>query len=183
MRAHPTSLITLLARVVLAVAALLAVFGPGAHGVAASAAWNAAQRPLEHLPGVRQTLPTSCGPAALATLSAWLGAPRTEAELIAEAELGPAGITLGEFARLADRIGLPGAWYRVEASDLRLVPAPFVAHLHDDADPEAGHLVAVAGVGHGYVMVADPAEGSFVTSTAAFARRFTGRVFVREERP
>ncbi len=171
-------------RLIAVAASLALVFVPGAWGVAASASWNGEPRPLQHLPVVRQSQRASCGPAALATLSNWLGQPRTEAELIAEADMGPTGVTLGEFARLAAHTGLPGSWYRVGAAQLHLVPAPFVAHLDDGAaGGELGHLVVVAGVGHGYVVVADPAEGAYVGPVRAFARRFTGRVFVLDEQP
>jgi ABC-type bacteriocin/lantibiotic exporter with double-glycine peptidase domain len=132
---------------------------------------------------VLQSQENSCGPAALATLSHWLGVPRTETELVALAELGPTGLTLSEFARLAHQVGLSGAWYQVRSSELQLVPAPFVAHLQAEGSAGLGHLVAVAGVAHGYVAVADPAAGAHVVPVGTFARRFTGRVYVLERRP
>ena len=170
-----------LLRTVLLFGCLLVVIGPGALGVAASAAWNAQPHPLDSLFVVRQTSATSCGPAALATLSTWLGAPRSEAELVALTSLGPAGISLSEFARLAHQIGLAGTWYRVTASQLDLVPTPFVAHLGSSS--EQGHLVAVADVSYGYVAVADPAEGAHAIALSSFAGRFSGRVYVLEQRP
>jgi len=129
-----------------------------------------------------QSQENTCGPAVLATLSGWLGAPRAENELVALAQLGPTGLTLSEFARLADQVGLGGAWYQVRSTELHHVPAPFVAHLRAHTGSELGHLVAVAGVAHGYVSVADPAAGAHVAPLRAFARRFTGRVYVLEER-
>lgn len=184
MRHPPSACRSTSLRIVLLGASLLALIAPGAWGVASSAAWNGAERPLEHLSVVRQTHASSCGPASLATLATWLGQPRTEAELIELANLGPAGVTLSEFARLAHQVGLPGAWYEVAVSQLHLVPAPFVAHLTSPAaGANHGHLVAVAGVAHGYAVVADPAEGSYVGPVGAFARRFTGRVFVLDEQP
>lgn len=171
-----------LSRAALAALLLSVLLVPGSIGVAASAAWNNSPHTLEALQVVRQTHVYSCGPAALATLSTWLGAPRSEAELMAAAHLGPTGITLSEFARLADHIGLSGTWYQVRAADLHLVPTPFVAHLSGgNAAPELGHLVGVAGVAHGFVAVADPASGAHVAHLRVFARRFTGRVFVLEE--
>lgn len=159
---------------------LALVVVPGSVGVAASAAWNGAPVELPQLPVVRQTQVNSCGPAALATLSTWLGNPRTEAELLLTAAVGPTGVTLSEFARLANQIGLPGTWYQVAPANLHVVPTPFVAHLEGAGAPDLGHLVAVAGVSHGYVTVADPASGAHVSSLRTFARRFTGRVFVPE---
>lgn len=176
-RASPNALL----RAALLLGCLLVVFGPGAHGVAASAAWNAQPHPLDSLFVVRQTSANSCGPAALATLSTWLGEPRSEAELVALTALGPAGISLSEFARLAHHIGLAGTWYRVTASQLNLVPTPFVAHL--ESSSEQGHLVAVADVSYGYVAVADPAEGARALALSSFADRFSGRVFVLDQLP
>lgn len=165
----------------LATLLLAAVVVPGSVGLAASAAWNGAPVALPGLQVVRQTHVHSCGPAALATLSSWLGAPRTEAELLQAATVGPTGITLSEFARLAHQIGLAGTWYQVQPKNLHLVPTPFVAHLEGAAAPGLGHLVAVAAVSHGYVTVADPATGAHVTPLRTFARRFTGRVYVLSE--
>lgn len=156
---------------------------PSAAGVASSAAWNSEPFPLEPLPVVRQTHPLSCGAATLATLSTWLGTPRTEEELLTRAQVGPAGMTLSEFARLAHQIELPGTWYAVSHRQLHHVPTPFAAHLAgNDGSPEPGHLVAVAGVAHGYVTVADPAAGAYVIPLRTFAQRFSGRVYVLEER-
>lgn len=172
------------ARVAGAVALLLVVFGPGARGVTASAAWNAATQPLERLPVVRQTQPTSCGPASLATLSTLLGTPRTEAELLALARMSEGGVTLAEFARLAHLVDLKGAWYSVDAPLLARAPTPFVAHLSAPAGerpaPELGHMVVVVAVSHGYAVIADPAEGAFVAPLSSLARRFSGRVYLLE---
>src|SRR5690625_3435405 len=54
---------------------------------------------------VRQSQENSCGPALLATLLNRTGTPVDESELISAADLGPTGITLGEFSRLAARYG------------------------------------------------------------------------------
>lgn len=184
---YPTAHASL--RAALAALLLAVALAPSAVGVAASAAWNSQPAALEALPVERQTHPLSCGPATLATLSTWLGTARTEAELLAAAEVGPEGITLSEFARLAHRIGLAGSWYQVAHTDLHHVPTPFAAHLRSGGylqgsghTPELGHLVAIAGVAHGYVAVADPATGAHVLPLNAFAQRFSGRVYVLDER-
>lgn len=170
---------TLALRTVVALAAILAVVLPGTHGVAASAAWNGAPWPLEHLAVVRQSQPASCGPASLATLATWLGRPHTEAQLLDGANVTPAGVTLAEFTRLAHAIGLPGVWYAVPTADLGKVPTPFVAHLHaGPAEAQLGHLVVVAAVSHGYVVVGDPASGAYVASRSTFMRRFSGRLYL-----
>lgn len=166
-------------RALFALAALLVVALPGTLGMAASASWNGAPWPLPHLLVVRQSQPASCGPAALATLTTWLGRPRTEAQLLALANLTPRGVTLAEFTRLAHEVELPGTWYAVPAADLRSLPTPFVAHLHaGPADAQLGHLVVVAAISHGYVVVGDPATGAYVSSLALFTRRFSGRVYL-----
>jgi predicted double-glycine peptidase len=166
-------------RALLALAALLAVVLPGTRGVAASADWNGAPWPLEHLEVVRQSQPASCGPASLATLATWLGRPHSEAQLLEGANVTPSGVTLAEFTRLAHAINLPGTWYAVPTADLGRLPTPFVAHLHaGPAEARMGHLVVVAAVSHGYVVVGDPASGAYVSSVAAFARRFSGRVYL-----
>lgn len=184
MQASPTSALNTLLRLASVVAALAAVFAPGARGVAASAAWNDAPHELTRLVSVQQTSPTSCGPAALATLSTWLGVPRTEAELLAIARVGPNGVTLSEFARLAHQIGLPGAWYQVPPARLGSLSTPFVAHLTTtEVGPDLGHLVTVAAVSHGYVVVADPATGAYVLSLKRFERRYSGRAYVLAEQP
>lgn len=171
-------------RSALLVAPLVVVVAPPALGVAASEAWNAGPHTLEVLEVVRQSQPSSCGPAALATLSAWLGTPRSEAALIAAAHMGPEGVTLSEFARLAHLTGLPGTWYAVPAPGLSRLRAPFVAHLNVDDQPAAlGHLVAVASVSHGYVVVGDPAVGAYVQSLEEFSRRYSGRVYALGEQP
>ena len=79
MSTTPPSSVRCSLRVILAALALLVLFAPGARGVAASAAWNGEPHALERLKVVLQSQENSCGPAALATLSHWLGVPRTEA--------------------------------------------------------------------------------------------------------
>lgn len=164
--------------------ALTIVIAPPAVGIAASNAWNAGPHALVQPSTVLQSLPASCGPAVLATLTTWFGAPRSEAELIDAANLRAEGVTLSEFARLAHMVGLPGTWYSVPTSRLASVPTPFVAHLnlaHPGFGSTAaglGHLVAVAAVAYGYVVVADPAVGTYVLSLERFSSEYSGRLFV-----
>lgn len=132
---------------------------------------------------VLQSQPASCGPAVLATLTAWLGSPHTEAALIAAATMSGDGVTLSEFARLAHGVGLAGTWYSVPAAQLGSLPSPFVVHLNVDGAAGLGHLVAVAGVSHGYAVVADPAVGPYTLSLAALAAQYSGRAYVVGGRP
>lgn len=161
--------------IALLVTVLIALLFPGAAGMAASAAWNDAVRPVPGPEVVRQTLPSSCGPALIATLASWRGRSVSEAAVVAQADLGPDGVTLAEFARLASLHALGGTWYRVEKRRLGGLPTPFVAHL---AGPDGGHYVAVVAQAGDAVVVIDPAVGALVGPTAVLLRRFSGRVFV-----
>ncbi len=162
----------------LAAAAVVAL--PIAIASHASRVWNAAPYLLESVPVVMQSQRNDCGPAVVATLAAWSGLALDLASVTAAAQLGPDGLSLGEFARLADRFGFSGAWYRVAAADLVGLQTPFVAHLTLPGTVPLGHLVAVRAVTRGTVTVADPAIGAYVIPLEAFARRFSGRVFLPE---
>lgn len=159
-------------------AALLILVAPSARGISASAAWSSAAHPLASLEVVRQTQRASCGPAALATLLAWQGRQVSEARLIDLAELGPEGISLGEFARLAHSFDVTGSWYQSPISTLALLPTPFVAHLELPGAAAAGHLVVVRSVTQGYVIVADPAQGAQVMALERFGRSYSGRAYL-----
>lgn len=160
----------------LAAAAVLTL--PTALGAQASRAWNATPYPLGSVPVVLQSQRNDCGPAVVATLAAWSGSRLELASVTAAARLAPDGLSLGEFARLADRFGFPGTWYRVGPADLAGLPLPFVAHMNVVGSAPLGHLVAVRAVTRGAVTVADPAVGAYVLPLDAFARRFSGRVFL-----
>lgn len=129
-----------------------------------------------------QSLPNSCGPAAVATLATYLGGPDgvvTEAEVLSQAELLPSGVSLGEFARLAARFGVAGSWFRVERSSLGSLATPFVLHLSRDG---AGHYVVVLHVKGALAVVADPAVGGSVTPLAALRAESSGLVFLIRSR-
>ncbi len=160
--------------------ALVLMVLPSARGIGASSAWSSAAHPLASLEVVRQSQPASCGPAALATLLGWLGRPHSEAYLLGLTELGPEGVSLAEFARLAHAMDVPGAWYHAPSARLAHLPAPFVAHLELPGAAAAGHLVVVRSVTHGYVVVADPAQGAQVVSLERFSRDYSGRVYLLE---
>lgn len=125
-------------------------------------------------PVVRQATPISCGAAALATLLAWRGRPVTEGAILDQADLRADGLTLGEFARLADTFGLPGAWYRTPPGGLDRLPVPFVAHL----DREGGHYVVVRARTRDHVLVADPSRGWVAIDRERFLRAYRGRAFL-----
>jgi len=152
-------------------------------GARAGQAWNAAPFALEAaVPAVLQEQFNDCGPAIVATLLEWVGRPTGLATVSAAAKLGPDGLSLGEFARLAHSFGFPGTWYRVEASDLATLRVPFVAHV-GAATPNGstlGHLVVVWAVGRGAALVTDPAVGAYAVPLPELARRFTGRVYALE---
>lgn len=198
----------LLSLILSALPAGLVIATPLVRGHAAAQAWNAAPFPLVSPPVVLQVARNDCGPAVVATLLTWLGSPVGLPEVTAEAQLGPDGLNLGEFARLAHAFGLQGAWYRATPSDLPGLPGPFVAHLSAQISSAAsaypgsaasgsaasgsaaraalppvtaGHLVVVWGVGKGAVLVSDPAVGAYSQSLEGFSRAFTGRVYLLEQ--
>lgn len=161
----------------LVVACLAALFVPTGVGVAQSAAWNAAPVAVDGVEVVLQSNPVSCGPALIATLSAWAGRPIGEAAVLSRAAMGPDGVSLAEFVRLASLFGSPGVWYQVARRELGRLPTPFVAQLEVDG---SGHFVAVLGVRQGMAVVADPAVGALVGPVATVLRGFSGRVFLLE---
>ena len=164
----------------LAVLSLLALLLPGAIGTAASAAWNDAVRLVPGLEAVRQSLPSSCGPALIATLATWRGHAVSEAAVIAQADLDDDGVSLAEFARLASLHALDGAWFHVDGSRLDRLPTPFVAHLRVAT---GGHFVAVLAHSADKVVVVDPAAGVLVGPVTSLLRGFSGRVFVLSGAP
>lgn len=123
---------------------------------------------------VRQSTPRSCGAAALATVLAWQGRPVGESVVLGRARLRADGVSLAELARLAAAFELPAAWYALPPRDLRRLPTPFIAHLRT----AGGHYVAVARVGRGFVMLADPAVGLTLMRLGRFRRSWSGRVLV-----
>lgn len=185
-----------LAAVALALAlpsALLVIGAPSYLGARASRAWNATPFHLGgSVPVVLQQRTNDCGPAVVATLLAWAGRPAPLATVTFHAELGPGGLSLAEFARLAHGYGLTGAWFQADGRTLERLGAPFVAHVRAQAPGSAapageqgpagaadlGHLVVVWAVGHGAVLLSDPAVGAYALPLAEFASRFTGRAYL-----
>lgn len=174
----PSRLARPLALVATFATAAAALAAPAVRGQAlASAAMNASLA-VPELYVALQSLPNSCGPAAVATLATWLdpaGEPVSEEEVLAQAELAPTGISLGEFARLASLHGISGVWFRVKPSSLTRLSTPFAAHLTRGAQ---GHFVIVLHVKGELALIADPAEGGRVAPLSALAAEFTGLVFL-----
>ncbi|HRP48169.1 MAG TPA: cysteine peptidase family C39 domain-containing protein [Trueperaceae bacterium] len=171
--AAPLSLCILLASSVIA--------APAYFGARASLAWNATPFSVSSVPTVLQVARNDCGPAALAALLIWADRATPLATITSAARLGPDGISLGEFARVADAFGLTGAWYHLQADRLATVGTPFVAHVTAAAPSGAsqlGHLVVVWAAGSGAVLLSDPAVGASVMPLDEFARRYTGRAYV-----
>ena len=156
----------------LLVAALAA---PPLSGAERSRAFHGEPYQLPELPVVLQSSQNGCGPAAIATLSAWYGRPVSEATVLSGAALSESGVSLSEFARLADRQGLPGAWYRIPKHELALLPTPFVAHLDGRG---GGHFVVVHAIVGAHVVLADPAEGSLAAPLERLSQTFSGRAYL-----
>ena len=163
-----------LAQLLLATLSLATLAWPAGAGIARSAAWNAESVAVGGIPVVLQSEENSCGPAVIATLASLVGGPLSEREVLAMAHLGPSGITLAEFSRLASAFGLAGAWYRVPLSQAGRLTTPFVVQLEDG---ESGHFVAVLGLRHGYAVVADPAHGAVAGPLRSVLPGYSGRVF------
>ena len=177
MPAAPTAARRPLSALVTCALAALALAAPAWAGARATRAWAAAPVPLDGPAVVRQAGEADCGPALVATLAAWAGRPVPLAVVTAEASLGPGGVTLAEFARLASLHGVPGTWHAVPRERLANLRAPFVAHLQRGG---AGHFVAVVALGGGHAVVADPRAGPVAAPAAALLRDYSGRVFLLE---
>lgn len=159
-------------------AAAAALVAPAARGQVL--AWEAmnASLAVPELYVVRQSLPNSCGPAAVATLATWLSPglpPLSEEAVLVRAALTADGISLSEFARLASLHGVPGTWFRVDHSSLARLATPFAAHLTRGGQ---GHFVIVLHVKGQLALIADPAEGGHVSPLSALTPEFTGLVFL-----
>ena len=122
---------------------------------------------------VRQTLHNTCGPALLASLLVASGEPGTELGVAQLARLGPQGVTLAEFGRLADGLGFPGAWYEAGSARPDSLPLPFVAHL----DQPAGHFVLITDSSAGLIRMSAPVRGQVAVSVADFRRLWSGRAW------
>lgn len=142
--------------------------------------WPAGILPARGLPPgalpevVRQSTPRSCGPAALASMLAWLGRPVGEAAVLERARLRADGVTLDELARLAAAFEVPAGWYVASARALPRLPMPAIAHLRR----RGGHFVALYRVARGFVLLADPAGGLVIERLTRFRRGWSGRVLL-----
>ncbi len=173
---RPTRLAVVLALLALDLAAAASLTLPAVRGqVLAAEAMNAVVA-VPALPVTLQSLPNSCGPAAVATLARWLlAAEVTEEAVLGQAALLAEGISLGEFARLASLHGIEGAWFQVGPAALARIATPFALHL---TRAGRGHFVLVLHLSGQLALVADPAEGGLVMPLARLAAEFSGRVFV-----
>lgn len=162
----------------LAAAAALAL--PAARGQALADAAMRQELSVPELGVVLQSRDNSCGPAVVATLASWLGSATTEAEVMRRAALTPAGISLAEFARLAESFGAAGVWYQVAPAALAHLPTPFAAHLDRSG---RGHFVLVVTVKGSLALIADPASGARVAPLSSLAREFSGRAYLLNRSP
>ena len=171
----PVALIAVLLLALLAVGPVVSLVG-----TAGSRAWRdrvLVLSPRASVPMVTmQATPASCGPAVVSTLLRWAGRPIPEAELLRFTALRADGITLSEFARLADAYDLPGSWYDVARRDLGRLPRPFVAHLRS----AGGHFVVVTALDRRFAVVADPARGMVIAPRAGLEQSWSGRAFLFE---
>lgn len=164
-----------LALLALDVAAAASVALPAVSAVRLATAASTAVMSVPELAVELQSLPNSCGPAAVATLARWLGVSTSEAEMLQAAALSPSGVSLAEFARLAALHGIEGVWFQVGHGAIGRLATPFALHLTRAGQ---GHFVLVKAVRGDLALIADPASGGAVVPLASLRQESTGRVFV-----
>lgn len=118
----------------------------------------------------RQSKQNSCGPALLSTISRIVHEPTTEYQLIAKASMAIEGITLAEFARLADGLRYSGMWLHVEPRDGGSLPIPAVVHL----ETPVGHYAILTTSTDSVAVIKDPSMGLVAISQNQFAKRWSG---------
>jgi ABC-type bacteriocin/lantibiotic exporter with double-glycine peptidase domain len=123
---------------------------------------------------VRQSDTNTCGPAVIATLLEMRGAKVNDEEVTGRANLGPEGVTLAEFARLAGVYGLPGHWFRSSEHDLNELTLPAVVHLSNSS----GHFALLLRLVGDHVQLADPARGMLLVPLPTFRNEWSGRIFL-----
>ena len=121
----------------------------------------------------RQRYDNSCGPAVIATLTAWSGQSVSEESIVSSTELTSDGIPLGEFSRLAARYGLSGTWSHTSYGQLQKQSLPLVVHLEEPL----GHFAIVRGFGKDHIYLSDPTKGNLLYSKKDFLALWSGRAF------
>src|SRR5690625_6363483 len=83
------------------------------------------------------------------------GVEVSEAQLIAAANMGPGGVSLAEFSRLAASHGLEGEWLQSLNRSIRTLSTPAVLHTNSGS----GHFILIDQLAGSYAVVTDPAAG------------------------
>lgn len=122
---------------------------------------------------VRQSGPSDCGPAALATLLGYLGVEAREGEIRQLSDYNAEqGTTLLGLREAAEAKGCSAASAGMDfaalVEQLRVYPAPLIV-LTRNPEP---HFSVLLGVDGDLVFLADPAIGNFAIRRRAFLKRF-----------
>jgi len=134
---------------------------------------------------VRQTTPTSCGPASLATvLTYYLGRPTSDDEMINDSKTRGQNTSSGDLEQACNAIGyqatslptltLPQLLHQVDSSN---VPA-VVLWTHPD-----GHWVVLVGHQGNSLLVSNPNQGNVRITAADFARNWGGGPVLKIQSP
>lgn len=128
---------------------------------------------------VRQWIPTTCGPAALATLLNVYGRSWSREALEQECEVTSEGTSLYHLREACRRYGLSAEGLRaIDSKALLRVPRPFIAHLTTQ------HFVVVERLSNGHLEVFDPTLGDVrAWSSQELFRVSRGWVLTVGERP
>jgi|GEM_PF-3522250 len=122
---------------------------------------------------VPQSQANSCGPALLATMLKRDGVEVSEAQLIAAANMGPGGVSLAEFSRLAASHGLEGEWLQSLNRSIRTLSTPAVLHTNSGS----GHFILIEQLAGSYAVVTDPAAGRELRPVAKIEEQWPGYFF------
>jgi ABC-type bacteriocin/lantibiotic exporter with double-glycine peptidase domain len=166
-----------------AVASTLGVIGPFTWGLLQSKlerhpTWDGQQYVLGWEGVAWQRDYRSCGPAVVTTLlQVFYNKDLSYYDVLNQTQLGPEGISLAQFQRLAGHFGIQGSWFKTEKkTELDRLPMPLVAHL----DHPVPHYVVVESSYDGFVLVADPAKGRILYPKQVFDGLWSGRIFKLE---
>lgn len=136
---------------------------------------------LRELPLVHQRWGNDCGPAALATVTAYHGCPFDYDHFSNEVPLDRDGTDLLALSRIAERLGFRTQGIRASYDEIAKCTLPAIAHIRRRVG--GGHFVVVHRWTPEHVVLADPAVGLWKLSRRAFCRRATGYLLIIQPGP
>jgi subfamily B ATP-binding cassette protein HlyB/CyaB len=123
---------------------------------------------LHRFPWVEQQSSSDCGAACLAMISQYWGKRLSINMLREQANVGRSGASLKGLARAAENIGFQARPVRASLGRIAEQRNPWIAHWQGD------HYVVVYAINKRQVILADPALGRQVISSAEFKTHWTG---------